>query len=83
MLGIARSLDSRAGGQHTVIQATLGEHGVGSGEDGVWAYTEPDWEKLMAVVSGNGPASAERIAFRKLSRAEIDWVSRTVLAEAA
>jgi ring-1,2-phenylacetyl-CoA epoxidase subunit PaaA len=53
------------------------------GEDGVWAYTEPDWEKLMAVVSGNGPASAERIAFRKLSRAEIDWVSRTVLAEAA
>ena len=52
-------------------------------DDGVWAYTEPDWEKLQAVVSGNGPASAERIAFRKLSRAEIDWVSRTVLAEAA
>ena len=22
-----------------------------------WSYTEPDWEKLMAVVSGNGPAS--------------------------
>ena len=52
-------------------------------EDGTWTYTEPDWEKLMAVVSGNGPASAERIAFRRLSRAEIDWVSRTVLAEAA
>ena len=53
------------------------------GEDGTWAYTEPDWETLMAVVSGNGPASAERLAFRRLSRAEIDWVSRTVLAEAA
>jgi ring-1,2-phenylacetyl-CoA epoxidase subunit PaaA len=50
---------------------------------GVWAYTEPDWEKLMAVVSGHGPASAERIAFRSLSRAEVDWVSRVVLAEAA
>jgi hypothetical protein len=37
----------------------------------------------MAVVSGHGPASAERLAFRKLSRAEVDWVSRTVLAEAA
>ncbi len=62
---------------------TLPDPELARGEDGVWAYTEPDWEKLMAVVSGNGPASAERIAFRKLSRAEIDWVSRTVLAEAA
>jgi len=52
-------------------------------DDGVWEYTEPDWDKLMAVVSGNGPASAERLAFRRLSRAEVDWVSRAVLAEAA
>jgi ring-1,2-phenylacetyl-CoA epoxidase subunit PaaA len=52
-------------------------------DDGVWSYTEPDWEKLTAVVSGHGPASAERLAFRRLSRAEVDWVSRTVLAEAA
>ena len=52
-------------------------------DDGVWEYTEPDWERLMAVVSGHGPASAERLAFRELSRAEVDWVSRTVLAEAA
>ena len=52
-------------------------------DDGSWQYTEPDWERLRAVVSGHGPASEERIAFRRLSRAEIDWVSRTVLAEAA
>jgi ring-1,2-phenylacetyl-CoA epoxidase subunit PaaA len=50
---------------------------------GTWEYTEPDWDKLMAVVTGHGPASAERIAFRALSRAEVDWVSRVVLAEAA
>jgi hypothetical protein len=37
----------------------------------------------MAVVSGHGPASEERIAFRRLSRADVDWVARTVLAEAA
>src|SRR5262249_49471872 len=35
VLGIARSLDGRAGRQHTVIQATLDEYGVGGGEDGV------------------------------------------------
>jgi ring-1,2-phenylacetyl-CoA epoxidase subunit PaaA len=52
-------------------------------DDGVWEYTEPDYEKLMAVVSGHGPASAERLAFRRLSRADVEWVSRIVLAEAA
>jgi ring-1,2-phenylacetyl-CoA epoxidase subunit PaaA len=62
---------------------TLPDPKLARADDGTWTYTEPDWEKLMAVVSGNGPASAERIAFRRLSRAEIDWVTRTVLAEAA
>jgi len=52
-------------------------------EDGVWEYTEPDWEKLRAVVTGHGPASAERLEFRRLSRADVEWVSRIVLAEAA
>ena len=53
------------------------------GDDGTWTYTEPDWDRLMAVVSGHGPASAERLAFRRLSRKEVDWVARTVLADAA
>ena len=52
-------------------------------ETGVWSYTEPDWEKLRAVVTGHGPASAERLAFRRLSREQVEWVTRTVLAEAA
>ena len=62
---------------------TLPDPKLARAEDGTWTYTEPDWEKLMAVVSGNGPASAERLAFRRLSRAEVDWVSRAMLAEAA
>jgi ring-1,2-phenylacetyl-CoA epoxidase subunit PaaA len=51
--------------------------------EGVWEYTEPDWERLKAVVSGHGPASEERIGFRRASRAEVDWVARAILAEAA
>jgi ring-1,2-phenylacetyl-CoA epoxidase subunit PaaA len=50
---------------------------------GTWLYTEPDWEKLRAVVTGHGPASAERLAFRRLSREDVAWVERVVLAEAA
>src|SRR5215216_6322291 len=52
-------------------------------DDGVWEYTEPDWDELTAVVTGHGPASQERLDFRRLSRAETEWVSNVVLAEAA
>ncbi len=52
-------------------------------ESGTWLYTEPDWEKLRAVVTGHGPASAERLAFRRLSREDVAWVEQAVLAEAA
>jgi ring-1,2-phenylacetyl-CoA epoxidase subunit PaaA len=52
-------------------------------DEGVWEYSEPDWDKLTAVVTGHGPASQERLDFRRLSRAEVDWVSQVVLAEAA
>src|ERR687895_2467343 len=52
-------------------------------ETGVWAYTEPDWEKLRSVVTGHGPASQERLGFRRLSREDVAWVERVVLPEAA
>jgi ring-1,2-phenylacetyl-CoA epoxidase subunit PaaA len=52
-------------------------------DTGVWSYSEPDWEKLRAVVTGHGPASQERLDFRRLSREDVAWVERVVLAEAA
>jgi ring-1,2-phenylacetyl-CoA epoxidase subunit PaaA len=52
-------------------------------DTGTWLYTEPDWEKLRSVVTGHGPASAERLAFRRLSREDVAWVEQAVLAEAA
>ena len=30
-------------------------------EDGVWEYTEPDWDELKSVVTGHGPMTAERL----------------------
>ena len=46
---------------------------------GEWRYTEPDWDELRAVVTGHGPASAERVAFRQLNWDEQAWV-RTAIA---
>ena len=30
-------------------------------DDGVWEYTEPDWDELKRVVTGHGPKTAERL----------------------
>jgi ring-1,2-phenylacetyl-CoA epoxidase subunit PaaA len=51
--------------------------------DGLWEYTEPDWDELKRVVTGHGPRSQERLGFRRTSRDETEWVRRAVLAEAA
>lgn len=47
-----------------------------------WRYTEPDWEEFLRVVRGNGPASALRVATRKMAHREGAWV-REALAAAA
>jgi ring-1,2-phenylacetyl-CoA epoxidase subunit PaaA len=52
-------------------------------DDGVWEYTEPDWEELRSVVTGHGPRTAERLEFRRVSREETEWVRSVMLAEAA
>jgi ring-1,2-phenylacetyl-CoA epoxidase subunit PaaA len=46
---------------------------------GEWRYTEPDWDELRAVVTGHGPASADRVAFRRLNWEEQRWVRESVL----
>jgi ring-1,2-phenylacetyl-CoA epoxidase subunit PaaA len=46
---------------------------------GTWQYTEPDWQELYAVVTGHGPKSADRLAFRRLNHAETQWVRDAIL----
>ncbi len=62
---------------------TIDDPKLRKNEDGVWEYTEPDWDELKSVVTGHGPMTAERLDFRRCHRAETDWVRRVVLAEAA
>ena len=47
--------------------------------EGVWHYREPDWDELRTVVTGHGPASQERLDFRRLNWQEQRWVRESVL----
>jgi ring-1,2-phenylacetyl-CoA epoxidase subunit PaaA len=46
---------------------------------GRWEYTEPDWEELRSVVTGHGPRSQERLAFRREHYAATAWVRDAML----
>jgi ring-1,2-phenylacetyl-CoA epoxidase subunit PaaA len=52
-------------------------------DDGVWEYSEPDWDELRNVVTGHGPKSEQRLDLRRLARANSAWATRLLLAEAA
>jgi len=45
-----------------------------------WEYTEPDWDELMHVVTGHGPMTEERLAFRRRFIEQEQWVRDVVLA---
>ena len=49
-------------------------------DDGVWEYTEPDWDELKHVVTGHGPMTEERLAFRRRFLEQERWVRDAVAA---
>jgi len=43
-------------------------------------FGEPDWSELMAVIKGNGPCNAERIANRRKAHEDGTWVREAAMA---
>ncbi len=48
-------------------------------EEGVWEYTEPDWDEFKRVINGDGPCNKERLAVRKMSEEKGTWVRNALL----
>ena len=63
---------------------TIPDPGLGYDEvEGRWHYTEPDWAELKSVVTGHGPASKERLDFRRTSFVDTQWVRDALMGGAA
>jgi ring-1,2-phenylacetyl-CoA epoxidase subunit PaaA len=50
---------------------------------GHYDFGPVDWDEFKAVVSGNGPCNAQRVARRKAAHDEGAWVREAALAHAA
>jgi ring-1,2-phenylacetyl-CoA epoxidase subunit PaaA len=59
---------------------TVPDRALRRGEDGVWSYTEPDWDELREVVTGHGPRSGERLALRRRFLEQESWVRAALAA---
>ena len=49
---------------------------------GSYDFGEPDWSELKAVVSGDGPCNAERMAHRRRAHEDGAWVRAAAVAHA-
>jgi ring-1,2-phenylacetyl-CoA epoxidase subunit PaaA len=50
---------------------------------GHYDFGQVDWDEFKAVISGNGPCNAQRLAMRKAAHDEGAWVREAALAHAA
>jgi ring-1,2-phenylacetyl-CoA epoxidase subunit PaaA len=62
---------------------TVPDPNLRKNDEGVWEYSEPDWDELKSVVTGHGPKSQDRLDLRRMARENSAWVRKVVLAEAA
>jgi ring-1,2-phenylacetyl-CoA epoxidase subunit PaaA len=50
---------------------------------GQWRFSEPKWEEFYRVIRGGGPCNKERLALRRFSYEQGQWVRRAVIGSSA
>jgi ring-1,2-phenylacetyl-CoA epoxidase subunit PaaA len=45
---------------------------------GHWGFTPPDWDEFFRVIRGHGPCNAKRLALRRFSYEQGQWVRQAV-----
>jgi len=48
---------------------------------GHWRFSQPDWNEFQRVVKGNGPLNKKRVALRRFSYEQGQWVRRAIFGE--
>lgn len=47
--------------------------------DGIWEFSDPDWDEFKRVINGDGPCNAERLAVRKFAEEAGHWVRQALM----
>ena len=69
--------------QATYLGLTIPDPAMTQDADGHWRHGPIDWEEFRQVLAGNGPCNRERLATRRRSHADGEWVREAAAAHAA
>jgi phenylacetate-CoA oxygenase, PaaG subunit len=47
--------------------------------DGIWEFSDPDWDEFKRVINGDGPCNAERLAVRRYAEMAGRWVREALM----
>ncbi|MFN8287170.1 MAG: 1,2-phenylacetyl-CoA epoxidase subunit PaaA [Chitinophagales bacterium] len=47
--------------------------------DGIWEFSDPDWEEFKRVINGDGPCNKERLEVRRYAEEAGRWVRQALL----
>lgn len=48
-------------------------------DEGIWEFSDPDWDEFKRVINGDGPCNAERLAVRKYAEEAGRWVRNALM----
>jgi ring-1,2-phenylacetyl-CoA epoxidase subunit PaaA len=58
---------------------TLPDAGLKKNADGIWEFSDPDWDEFKRVINGGGPCNQERIEVRRYAELAHRWVREALL----
>ena len=47
--------------------------------EGIWEFSDPNWDEFFATINGNGPCNAERLAVRRWAEEHGRWVRKALM----
>ncbi|MBX2904129.1 MAG: 1,2-phenylacetyl-CoA epoxidase subunit A [Chitinophagales bacterium] len=61
------------------LDLTLPDANLHKNSDGVWEFSDPDWDEFKRVINGDGPCNAERLAVRRYAEEAGRWVRQALM----
>lgn len=58
---------------------TLPDPNLHKNEEGIWEFSDPDWDEFKRVINGDGPCNAERLAVRRYAEEAGRWVRNALM----
>jgi ring-1,2-phenylacetyl-CoA epoxidase subunit PaaA len=61
------------------VGITLPDENLKKNKDGIWEFSDPDWDEFYRVINGDGPCNKERLEVRRWAELKGRWVRQALM----